>query len=311
MAITAAAFFAAGCGKNQNQAAWWQGEQERIALSHQLGLKEYRFEQVHTHDFEELQGLRKAVEAATSALRSLRQQQLSLSVEVVSLEGTWGGFREAAIRNQRQRAIGKAFETIQLVSGRKFQQVRVSAIDDAGVTIRHADGSARLRFADLNAEQQVVFGLEADLALAATGREADAVAHYERWVDEQMTVVHEKAKIDSEIARGDEVAARQQRSQLASQQAAVSETRALAQAATSVGSSWGYSRYYSNYRTYRPTYYNVYDSAPSSRSKDWGTAVSARPVVPQFTRSTGTGCASPVMEPKCRSFANTTLPSIP
>jgi hypothetical protein len=310
-AVAAAVSLSVSCEKDRSQAEWWQGEQERIEVSQQLELKNYRFGQVYTEDFEELEGLRLKMKSATSSLRLLRQQQLALSDEVASMEGMQDEFRASTIREQRHRAVGSSFETIRLVCGRTFEKVKVSAIDDAGVTIRHADGSARLRFADLSAEQQVIFGLEADLAIAATGREAGEAAEYERWVDGRMAVLDEQQKADRATARLEDQAAREERSQLASQKAMTSSTRALAQPATTTGSrSWGYSRYYSGYRTYRPTYRNVYYSTPSYQN-DFQSAVSVRAPFPQFTRSTGTGCASPVVLPKCQSFADTATSPTP
>lgn len=233
----------------------------------------------------------------------------------MSLEGKWKGFRESTIRSQRHRAVGKTFETIHLASGRKFHDVTVAAINDAGVTIRYANGSARLRFADLDSAQQVYFGLEEDLALEAEGEEAEATAFYERWVDERMAILHEQERKDSEIARREDLALRQRRSELASQNAAAPETRALAQAATTFGNrSWRYSGYYSNYktyRTYRPAYRYVDYCTPPNDGGNCRTLVFPRAVFPQAARTSGTGCVSPSMVPKCKSFANTTLPFIP
>ena len=47
-AVTVAALVIVGCEKNQDLTAWWQGEQQRIELRHQLELKKYRFEQVYS-----------------------------------------------------------------------------------------------------------------------------------------------------------------------------------------------------------------------------------------------------------------------
>jgi hypothetical protein len=306
VALAAGAFLSVSCNRGPSQAEWWQGEQERIGLSQQLELKKYRFEQVSTRDFESLERLRNATETAASTLRSLRQQHLTLSHEVASLEGKWGEFRESTIRNQRHRAIGKTFEAMHLASGRKFQNVTVAAIDDAGATIRHADGSARLRFADLDSEQQVFFGLEADLALDAADKEAEATVAYERWIDDRMAIVHEQERKDSEAARREEQAARLERSQLAASQGATARLRRLSQPATPVGRRyWGYSDYYSTYRSYRPRYRNVYYSTPSYY-RNCQTVTSL-----QSSRATITRSNSASVAPKCQSFANTTLRSIP
>lgn len=311
IAATSAVIFSAGCKEDQGQAGWWQGEQERIELNQQLKLKKYRFEQSDNRDFEELEKLLDATDTATSSLRSLRQQRLSLSDEVASLDGKWGAFRESTIKDQRHRAIGNTFEVIYLISGRKYQNVTVSAIEDAGVTIRHADGSARLCFADLNSDQRLYFGLEEDLAIAAMDKEVAEAASYDRWIDEQLVIINDQKKKNAEIAKREELAAKQERSKLASEQAIVPKTRTLALATTALGNrSRGYPSYFSTYRTYPPIYHNFYHNTPSY-NHNCRMVVSPRSIFPQFVRPTGTGCASPSVLPKCQSFINTTIPLIP
>lgn len=262
-----------------------------------MGLKSYRLAQASGKDLDGLARLRDSTEATAVSLRALRQQRLTVGDEVAALEGQWSGFREAAIREQRQRAMGKTFETLDLVTGRKFREVSVAAIDDAGVTIRHADGSARLGFADLDSAQQVFFGLEADLALVAEKEDARAVAAYERWIETRMAIVHERETWDSEIAKREELAAQQKWAQLAAQHVAASQVRPLAQAATSVGSrSWGYSGDYSSYRAYRPTYRYIYCYSTPSYNSSCPTVVSG-----QCTPAKGRGKVPPSIDPKCKS----------
>lgn len=303
VAIAAGVLLSVGCERDQSQAEWWQGERKIIGLSQQLKLKKYRHELVCTHDFESLERLRNTTETATSSLRVLRKQYLTLSHEVVSLEGEWDEFRRTTIQNQRHRTIGKSFEAIHLVSGRKFQEVTVFAIDDAGVTIRHADGSARLRFADLDSGQQVFFGLEKDLAVDAEEKEAEAAAVYERWIDDRMAIIHEQERKDSEIARREELALRQYRSQLAFQNAEIPKTRTLAQAATPFGSR---SREYSDfYRPYRSRYRYFHYSTPGY-IRNCQTDTSFR-----SSRATAIRSSSVFSASKCSTFANHPRRSIP
>jgi hypothetical protein len=273
-AILAASLCAAGCERDQAQAGWWQRERERIELRHQLELKKYRFEQAGSHDLEELETLRAAAAQSSAAIKSLRLQQMTLSHQVESLQGQWAGFKEATIRSQRQRAMGRTFEELRLVSGRSFQAVSVMGIDDSGVTIRHADGSARLHFADLDAGQQTFFGLEADLAQAAREMEKTSVAEYERWVDTRMASLEEKSDASAEAIRRDELAVQQRRAALAEQQSVAFKARPLGQPASSFGNrSWS-SPSYSGYRSNRPTYrYIYYNNAPDGYSP-------CRPVAP-------------------------------
>lgn len=301
-----AALLAVGCGKNQDQAGWWQGEQQRIELSQQLQLKKYRYEQVDSRDFAQLERLRRSTTEAAASLKSLRQQRAALAGQVESLEGQWAGFREATLRDQRQSAMRKTFDKLTSASGRTFVEVSVVSIDDSGVTIRHADGSARLRFADLDAGQQIFFGLEADLALAAEQQETRDAADYERWVEARMVVIDEKKLKDAESSRREDLETRRLRSQTASQLAANASVRPLARPATNVGNrSWSYSSAYSNYRVRRPTYHYVYYNTPTYRYQPSSSdnICSGRVTTPYIY--------TPPVVRRHQSFADTTIPSIP
>lgn len=203
------------------------------------------------------------------------------------------------IHDQRQQAIGRHFETLDLASGRKFQQVTVSTIDDAGVTIRHAHGSARLHYGELDAKQRLNFGMEAGLALAAEEKESKASVAYEQWIEDRVTTVHENEVKASALAKREERSAARDYSQLVARQAALTKTRPLGQAPTVVGSGSRYG-YYSSYRTSRPYYYNpYYYNAPASQAYP-------RPCYRAVTQYPS---SKPVV--KDTSFADTTIPSIP
>lgn len=298
---------AVGCGKNQDQADWWQGEQQRIELSQQLELKRYRFEQAYSRDFGQLENLRLFTMGNVALLKSLRNQHQALSGKIESLEGQWAGFRESTIREQRHHAMSKTFDRLSLVSGRIYAEVSVASIDDSGVTIRHADGSARLRFTDLDDTQRIFFGLEADLALAAEEQETRDAADYERWVEARMVAINEKKLEASANARREELELRRMRAESAAQLAANSSISPLARPATNWGSrSWSsYSSDYSNYRTYRPTYRYVYYYTPPAYSCQ----PSAYSVYPR--RATRSAVYTPSVVTKRKSFADTTIPSIP
>ena len=309
--VIVAALLAVGCGKNQDQAGWWQGEQQRIELSQQLELKKYRYEKTYSRDFEQLEKLRRSTPPTIALLQSLRLQRQTLGEQIESLEGQWVSFRETAIREKRQHAMSKTFEKFSLVSGRTFVAVSVASIDDSGVTIRHADGSARLRFADLDAKQRVFFGLEADLALAAEQQETRDAADYERWVQARMVVIDEMKLKEAEIARRDQLETRRLRVESAARLAANSSVRPLAQPATNVGSrSWSYSGNYSNYRASRSAYrYVYYYNTPSCNTSSYDCLPSSYTVYPGGP--TTPYLYTPPVIPTRNSFADTTIPSIP
>jgi mRNA-degrading endonuclease YafQ of YafQ-DinJ toxin-antitoxin module len=305
-AVSVAALLAVGCERNQDQAGWWQGEQQRIELSQQLQLKKFRYEKAYSHDFKQLEKLRHSTTEAAASLKSLHRQRAALTEQTQSLEGQWASFREATIRDQRQSAMRKTFANLTSASGRTFVDVSVVSIDDSGVTIRHVDGSARLRFADLTSEQRVFFGLEADLALAAEQQESREAAEYERWVEARMVVIDEKKLKDAESARREDLEIRRQRSQAAAQLAANSSVRPLARPATNVGSrSWSYSSNYSNYRVRRPTYrYVYYNNTPTYGWQPSSANICSGRVTTPYVYP-------PPVVHKHQSFADTTIPSIP
>lgn len=266
----ATALLVVGCGESGRDSAWWHQEEERIGLEHQLELKKFRFDQVFSNDFNELQSLKKSTTEVSASLNELRSQKKELTAAVESLESQWGEFRRTAILEQRQRASGKVFEEMTLASGRSFQKVFVSSIDDGGVTIRHADGSAKLRFDDLNAEQRLFFGLEEDLAKVARDEEAQNAVAYERWIDTRLVAMNEQKQKHSAIERREEIAEQKARasSMASARDLLAANTSPLAQPAksfASVRSNRYYSYRYRSYRTYTPFYRACY-RAPRSYS---------------------------------------------
>ncbi|MEO5912724.1 MAG: hypothetical protein ABIS50_00710 [Luteolibacter sp.] len=301
-AALAVALLAAGCEKKDGNIAWWQGEQERIELSHQLALKEFRYEQLGSSDLPELERLRRANQATAASLKSLKQQQVALNGEFEDLQGNLEDFHEATIQNQRNRAIGRSFPELVSLSGRTYRGVTVASIDDAGVAIHHIDGTARLRYQDLDAKQQLFFGLEAEPALAAVERESQNAAAYERWIDDQMVALGEKNDETAKLNQRNAAIAKANRSSVAARQVVAANTRALAKPASSVGS--GSSRYYSgyhSYRSYRPTYYRYVYYTPNYY----------RPAFPRSCYGSTSRYYTPVVIQHRTSFANTTIPSVP
>jgi hypothetical protein len=175
---------------------------------------------------------------------------------------------------------------------------------EPGVTLRHGDGSARLRFADLDPSQRDFFGLEESAALAAVQQESRDAFAYERWIDSGVAAVREKeSRVSAEVERRAQLA-REERARIASQQLLAASDRALAQPAKSVGSS--YSRYDSSYRSRRPTYRYIYHN-PSNycapryqRSNSYDGRVTIHQGFPKDTEVN-----------RGRTFSNTTIPYIP
>ncbi len=306
--VTVFAVLVTSCVKKEASVSWWQREKERIELSHQLALKEMRFQQLDSQILPRLEELRQSNQSMATSIQSLKLRKIAAGNEVESLENQFSGFKQSVLTAQRNRSQGRTFAALATLSGRTYQNVVVASIDDAGVTIRHANGSARLRYDDLDANQRLLFGLDGVLAAAATQRESSETAAYERWTDEQLLVQNAKKEKRADAALRDELMAQQNRRLAAARQVVAAETRPLAQPARSFNS--GSSRYYSSYRSYRP-FYRYVSYTPSYCN----TPIHCSP---GFTQSCAPVTRYPAKHPTPsgggsgrKSFADTTIPSIP
>lgn len=292
-----------GCRESGSDAAWWQGEQQRLELSKNLELKEYRYQQTAGGDVAEFEKLCASNHSGKLRRSELVQNHFALSAEIESMERQLVALREDSIQNQRQIALGKKFKQFSVSSGRTYVDVSVAMIDDAGVTLRHADGSARLTYSDLDDAQRRFFGLEESSSLAAHEQEKRQALAYEQWIDSSVAVVRAKTERDSFSAKQDEEVARRARTMLAANQTSYSSTRALAQPAKSFG---GYSRSYSSYR--RPSYRYVYYDNCNNYGYYGGS--NYRSCYQPYQRISQTSAVNPSND-KIRNFANTTIPYIP
>lgn len=304
--IVALGVFHAGCGQADNS-VWWQQEQERLELSHRLELVTFRHDQVHSTDLEELSQLKDQADSNFAHLAMLKGQRAELTSELGDMERERSGFLGSILEHQRRLMVGKSFDRFTTSSGRSFESASVSAIDDAGVTIRHSAGSARLRFEDLDSQQRIMFGLEEELALEAKRVETREALAYDQWIDGKMSSIREKEERLSQTASREAKSAQLQRAAAASRLLASASVRPLARPATSFGNGSSSSRYYSSYRTPRSYYRYVYyqpSYSPSQRCNN--SQIYTYPRRAERPNCTG----APVVTPR-RSFAETTIPSIP
>ncbi|WP_411828063.1 cell envelope integrity protein TolA [Luteolibacter sp. AS25] len=88
-----------------------------------------------------------------------------------------------SVETHRQTALGSEMPQFQRADGRIFNDVRITAIDDGGISIRHASGTARLRYADLTSAQRELYGISKSDAQATYQQENERRAAYERAVD--------------------------------------------------------------------------------------------------------------------------------
>lgn len=252
-----------GCGDRRDSSVYWDTEREVVELTQKLKLAEYRLGMMPK---------REAVDPGTVAddarkldrrLRELRADQASLVDEIQQMEIRNGDLVQNAIRNIRAKAHGRKFGTFSTTDGRTFENVMITGVDDGGIALRHAHGTARLRYSDLSAEQREDFGLEEKSALAAEDRERREAVAYEQRMDDELKAMRDKQERDSAIAKRSEDA-RVSRSLMARHSTPKTESP-LSKPATTFGSGSSYrSSYGATYRTYRPRYRYVYYYTPAS-----------------------------------------------
>lgn len=312
LACVLAAFAVIGCESGDDRAAWWQNENERIGLEQQLELKKFRYENDFVEGAETHVTLKVTTQKQAAKIAELGRRRSELENEVAKLDESWASFRQTVLAEHRRGAIGTSLGTLTVSSGRKFENAKVAEIDDAGVTVRHANGSARLRFSDLSADQQLKFGLEPDLALAAEEQERAQAADYERWIEKEMVAVRSQQNREQELAISSSRDARRKADDnkaLAAQRHLVAaNTRALGQPSRNFSRSYSRGpRYYSTY-VYRPYYYR---SMCYPRIKTYGAVIPGSRRFNYPTRSPRVNYTAPTVSPRKRSISSTTLNSIP
>lgn len=287
------------CKNKSADSAWWAGENERISLSQDLALKQFRYEQVFQPGREELISLTDENAAREKMLQSLESEKKSLTKELRNMEVALVEAHENRIRETREKITGATYDVLTLDSGRTFKDAKIASVDDTGVSVRHADGSARLAFSDLSTKEHQKFGLDAERAMLAERREQEQLAAYERLMDVRMAEMKAEQARSNEIASRERIAASNraasQRQAANNRAIALANARPLAQPSRRFGGV-SYSRSYSSY--YRPRYRYYYTPYRNVRSFVGGVC-NPRPRY-----------VAPYRTPRQR-FSNTTITDIP
>lgn len=247
-----------GCGEKSDQSVYWDTEREVVELTQKLKLAEYRLGLMPNREVVDAGAVMDNARKLDRRLSELRADQASLVDEIKDLEIRKSELVQTAIRNIRAKAHGRKFGTFATTDGRTFEDVMITGVDDGGIALRHAHGTARLRYSDLSLEQREEFGLEEKSALAAEDRERREAVAYEQRMDEELGAMREKEEREAAIAKRSEDA-RVSRSLMARNNASPKPESPLSKPATTVGSGSYYRNTYgTTYRTYRPRYRYVY-----------------------------------------------------
>ena len=180
----------------------------------------------------------------------------------------------ADVESRRAEALGKPMESFRTMEGRIYRDVVITRISAGGVSFKHADGAARLRFEELSPGQRKYFGIEEEEAAEVYRKEAERRAAYEMLVEErteERRVLAEKEAAEREEAwRVAMAAAAAERAKAADETSAtipfyptikrvdtqIRRTRSYGSYGSYYGGYYGYSLYSS----YRPSHHRGWRS---------------------------------------------------
>lgn len=122
--------------------------------------------------------------------------------------------QKSSIEERRATAMGAELDSFSGVDGKIYREVVITRIDDGGISIRHATGTARLRYADLTSSQKEQFGIDPADALATYRLEATVRNEYEQAVAEKekkrATEANERYRARLEAEKAAQIALEQQ-----------------------------------------------------------------------------------------------------
>lgn len=119
------------------------------------------------------------------------------------------------VEQRRAEETGKNYEVYETSDGQVYRDVTVTNITDAGISIRHAEGSVRLRFERLSTAQRARFGITKQGAEAMYAKEMKARAAYEA----QVAAKEQERQAEQQIAEQERQKAEEAKKELLAQQA--------------------------------------------------------------------------------------------
>ncbi len=144
----------------------------------------------------------------------------------ILLAGLGLSMAAADVETRRAEALGKPMKTFRTLEGRTYRDVVITKINAGGVSFKHEDGTARLRFDELSPGQRKYFGIEGETAAEVYRTEAERRAAYEKLV--------EKREEERRVLAEKEAAEREEAWQLAMESAAAERAKAAAEPAVTI-----------------------------------------------------------------------------
>lgn len=151
--------------------AWWEGEQEREDLAQAVQLARYRVSQMPADRRGDLARVNREIATLKVRLGEVRKIHAALEVEEVAIRQHAERYAAMVREQRRMDAVGTKMALFKPAIGRALEDVEITAVTDAGVTLRHRGGIARVDFFKLSQSQRERFGLEFAAAVTALDQE--------------------------------------------------------------------------------------------------------------------------------------------
>ena len=107
----------------------------------------------------------------------------------------------ATVAERRAVVMGAELKRFETMKGRVYEAVKITEINDGGISFTHASGAARLRFDDLSPDQRRNFGISEEVAAEIYRKEQKARLAYEKKVEEREAARKLAAEKQAEALR--------------------------------------------------------------------------------------------------------------
>jgi hypothetical protein len=140
----------------------------------------------------ELRGLQEELAGKRAELIELREESRQLTSDMILLEERTAAWIREWRDTRRQIAVGERYPSIETLDERVYKDVEIVAVTGAGIEIRHADGTARIRCGQMPAEWAERFVWSASEQRGVLAAEREQAAELDRQVAARMELKKEQ-----------------------------------------------------------------------------------------------------------------------
>lgn len=200
--LALSAILCTACQHEESENVWWQNEKTITELEQELQLTRFKAAKLETKPVKKAEPInQESPELLKKEIDAMAMRIDQLQAEIDALREGKDGFRLEVLKRRRAEVMGSVFEELTTSDGRVHKDVRITKIDDIGVSLSHAGGIARLGYKDLNESEQAFFGIDAEFAKMAEANERTARIAYDTWVDKSVAANKEEEKMLAEARR--------------------------------------------------------------------------------------------------------------